>query len=70
MKDKMISGEDELYPGISDHFPLPRVKNCLGGKMMLLDVVMTTLTWFMTEGLLPQPQKDHRGVGEFTAQVT
>ena len=38
--------------------------------MLLDDVFMTTLTWFMTEGLLPQPQKDHRGVGEFTAQVT
>ena len=58
----MISGENELYPGISDHFPLPRVKNYLGGKMMLLDdVVMTTLTWFMTEGLLPQPKRTTGG---------
>ena len=57
------AGENELYPRISDYFPFPRVKNWLGGKMMLLDdVFMTTLTWFMTEGLLPQPQKDHRGL--------
>ena len=57
-------GLSELYLGISDYFPLPKVKNCLGGKMMLLDdVVMTTLVWFMAKGLLPQPQKDYRGVG-------
>ena len=60
MKDKLISAENELYPGISGHFPLPRVKNCLGDKMMLSDVT-TTLMWFMTEGRLPQPQKDHWG---------
>ena len=63
MKDKLISAENELYPGISGHFPLPRVKNCLGDKIMLSDdVVMTTLMWFMTEGRLPQPQKDHWGL--------
>lgn len=38
--------------------------------MLLDDVVMTTLMWFLTEGLLPQPQKDHWGVAAFTAQVT
>ena len=51
--------------------PHSRVKNCSGGKMTLLDDVhMTTLMRFITEGLLPQPQKDHCGVEALTAQVT
>ena len=58
---RTISGECELYPGISDHFPAPYVKSSLGGTMTwLLDVVMTTLTWFLTLGMSPQPHLDQK----------
>jgi len=57
----MISGENELYPGNSDHLPAPpeNVKNSFGGiRRALLDVVMARLTCFFTEGWSPQPQKE------------
>ena len=58
-RDRTISGDCELYPGILDHFTRPWFfTSCVGGiRMLLWSSVMTVSTNALSPWFSPQPQK-------------